>query len=398
MEYTFAKSLAALNSSAVREILKLTQGGNVISFAGGLPAEEFFPVAEMKEACERVFAGGTRALQYGLTEGYTPLREWIAGRMETRQIRIGVENLLVTTGSQQAIDLLCRVYLDAGDVILVENPTYLAALQLFQSRGLTVIAVEADADGMLPDDLLAKIQRHHPRMLYVVPTFGNPTGRTWSLERRLEVLRICQQQQVLILEDDPYSELRYEDQVVPSLFALDEHPEGSAVVYTSTFSKTVAPALRTGWAMGDSRIIQAMAKAKQAVDLHSSSLDQQALYQLLRLFDLDAHLTRIRDNYRQRMQLMHTMLIGHGLTQLQWEIPKGGMFLWVRLPEGIDAEQLLKLAVQEGVAFVPGAPFYAGTPEKNTLRMNFTFADGETMKQGIERFARSLQAYSKLVV
>jgi 2-aminoadipate transaminase len=299
MNYTFSSFTDGLKSSAVRDILKLTQGNAVISLAGGLPAEEHFPIEAVKEAFERVFQhGGKSSLQYGLTEGYTPLREAICQRMAKKGASVKPENMLITTGSQQAIYLLTRIYMSAGDVVLVENPTYLAALQIFQASGVRVVGVEADQDGMLLDDLEAKLKRHRPKMVYVTPTFANPTGKVWSLERRKGLLALCKPNNVLILEDDPYGEIQFDEKAeYPSIFSLDDHPEGSAVMYTSTFSKTVVPALRTGWIIGDSRVIAQMAKAKQAVDLHSSTLDQQALHQLLTHFDLDAHIRTIRNEY-----------------------------------------------------------------------------------------------------
>lgn len=393
MKYEFSESVNALESSAVREILKLTQGGPIISFAGGLPAEEFFPVAAMSDAFERVFASGQKQLQYGLTDGYIPLREWIIERMKTKQMHVKLENTILTTGSQQVIDLLCRIYMDPGDVILVENPTYLAALQLFRVRGVKVVAVEGDDEGMDLDDLARKIAQYRPKMVYVVPTFANPTGKVWSIPRRLGLLNACRANNVLILEDDPYSEFRFEEKTYPSIFSLDEHPERSAVVYTSTFSKTVAPAVRTGWALGASEIIQTMVRMKQAVDLHSSSLDQQALYELLTRFDLDAHIRLIREVYCQRKTLMHQLLAQHGWPNVRWNEPKGGMFLWVELPEDVDSEQLLPLALAEGVAFVPGAQFFAGEPKRNTLRLNYTHSDHDSTVQGIDRFARAYRLY-----
>lgn len=398
MKYQFSSSVEALTSSAVRDILKLTQGNGIISLAGGLPAEEFFPIEEMREAFSRVFDMGTKAMQYGLTDGYIPLREVIVARLAKKNMHVGIENMIVTTGSQQAIDLLCRVYVDPGDVILVENPTYLAALQLFQLQGVHVVPVEGDADGMDLQDLAAKIKRFQPKMVYVVPTFANPTGKVWNLERRLGLLRLCRENNVLILEDDPYGELRYDDgEAFPSIFSLDEHSSGSSVVYTSTFSKTVAPALRTGWAIGDHAVIQMMVKAKQAVDLHSSAIDQQALYQLLTHFDLDQHVSRIRAAYKERMQQMIGLLGQQRWSDVRWNEPKGGMFLWVELPDHVDAEKLLPKAVAEGVAFVPGSPFYANEAKRNTLRLNFTHTDRESMILGITRFSKALHEYCETV-
>jgi 2-aminoadipate transaminase len=222
MEYLFSKSIEHLESSAVREILKLTQGKSIISFAGGLPAEELFPVEAVKEAFNRAFAAGTGSLQYGLTDGYLPLREQICRRLANKNMTVGVDNLILTTGSQQALDLIAKIYLDPGDVVLVENPTYLAALQLFRSHGVRVVSVNSDEFGMEPDDLSEKIRQHHPKLVYVVPTFSNPTGRVWSLERRLGLLNLCKEHNVLIVEDDPYGEISFSpSEHYPTIFSLD---------------------------------------------------------------------------------------------------------------------------------------------------------------------------------
>jgi len=391
MEYQFSKSLDGFKSSAVREILKLTQGKSIISFAGGLPAEEFFPLEAVKDAIGRVMDSGKSALQYGLTEGYTPLRQSICNWMEQKGIHVTPNEMLITTGSQQAIDLLTRVYIDQDDVILVERPTYLAAIQVFQSRGARIISVDGDQDGMDLDDLKAKVAQYKPKMVYVIPTFSNPTGKVWNLERRKGLLSICREANVLILEDDPYGELKFGDtEVYPSIFSLDEHPHNSCVVYTSTFSKTVAPALRTGWVMGDPRIIGNMTRAKQAADLHSSTLDQQTLHQLLEHFDLQGHIQLIRKHYEERMRLMAELLAEYNWPGVTWNEPKGGMFFWVELPESIDTTELMKVAVENGVAFVPGVSFYADRPKNNTMRLNYTFADNVTMRLGMERLNRAI--------
>ncbi|MFG0211783.1 PLP-dependent aminotransferase family protein [Brevibacillus porteri] len=399
MEYSFSKSVEALSSSAVREILKLTQGNQVLSLAGGLPAEDSFPIAEMREAFNRAFEQGAKALQYGLTDGYLPLREWIASRMKQKQMNVGADNMIITTGSQQAVDLLCRVYLDEGDVVLVENPTYLAAVQLFQFRGIKAIPVDGDADGMDLDDLAKKMAQYRPKMVYVIPTFANPTGKVWSLERRLGLLRQCKAQNILILEDDPYGEIQFDGEApYRSIFSLDEHPTDSCVVYTSTFSKIVAPGLRTGWAIGDTRVIQMMVKAKQAVDLQSSTIDQYALYELLSRFDLERHIEKIRESYKARMEWMHELLVAQNWEGVQWEKPRGGMFLWVNLPEHVDAEKLLARSVQEGVAFVPGKPFYAAEPQVNTMRLNYTLLNREDTELAISRLGKAFHAYSESLV
>lgn len=396
MNYSFSKYTEGLRSSAVREILKLTQGNSIISFAGGLPAEDFFPLEAVKQSFERVFQNGKGALQYGLTEGFTPLREAICNRMAAKNIHVKPDNMLITTGSQQAIDLLARIYLSSGDVVLVENPTYLAALQIFQAIGVKVIGVDADADGMKLDDLEAKLKQHKPKMLYVTPTFANPTGKVWSVERRRGLLALCKPLNVLILEDDPYGEIKFDAAAdYPAIFSLDSHPDDCSVVYTSTFSKTVVPALRTGWVIGDSRVIQQMTRAKQAADLHSSTLDQQALHQLLTHYDLDAHIGTIREEYCKRMQRMKELLSDPRFAELRWEEPKGGMFFWVELPASVNASELLKRAVQEGVAFVPGTDFYAENARHNTLRLNFTHTSPDNMVVGMDRLSVALAAYKQ---
>ncbi|MFD2613644.1 aminotransferase-like domain-containing protein [Paenibacillus gansuensis] len=392
MEYTFSKLMGQAKSSAVREILKLTQGNSVISFAGGLPAEELFPLEPIRDAYARVFTKGKGVLQYNLTEGFTPLRAKIAERMAKKGMKVTPDEMILTTGSQQSIDLIARVYLDEGDTVLVENPTYLAALQVFQSRGVQVLAVESDEEGMITEDLKAKIAEHKPKMVYVVPTFSNPTGRVWSVERRLGALATCKAANVLILEDDPYGAVQFDgSETYPTIFSLDDHPHGSAVVYTSTFSKTVAPALRTGWVIGDPQVIRMLARAKQSADLHSSATDQQALYELLAgSFSLDEHIELISRNYEERMRFMAGLLRAPEFSGLRFIEPKGGMFIWVELPEGMNSEELMKLAVARGVAFVPGSSFYAGTPRLNTLRMNYTHTDRDTTVLGMERLKAAL--------
>jgi len=392
MEYRYADRLGKFSSSAVREILKLTQRQSIISFAGGLPAEEHFPVAAIGEAFDRVMEQGNKALQYGLTEGYLPLRESICRRMAAKGIRVTPDDMLITTGSQQGIDLLTRIYIDPGDVILVESPTYLSAIQVFNSYGAKLVSVQGDEDGMDLDDLAAKLRQYKPKMAYVIPTFSNPTGGAWSLERRKGALALCREAGTLILEDDPYGELKFGDDsvVYPSLFSLDRHPEHSCVVYTSTFSKTVAPALRTGWVMADPGLIRNLARAKQAADLHSSSLDQQTLHQLMEHFDLDGHIAFVRGEYETRMLQMADLLTAQAWPGVTWRKPKGGMFFWVTMPEGIDSAELLKTAVELGVAFVPGGTFFADRPKANTMRLNFTHNDTENTIRGMERMSKAM--------
>lgn len=382
MNYSFAELTNHYGSSAVRDILSVINKGNVISFAGGLPSEDLFPIEAVKNAYEKVFASGNGALQYGLTEGFIPLREAVQAKMARKGIKSTPETILLTTGSQQAIDIFSRVMLDPGDIVLTENPTYLAALQVFHSHGGEVVSVDGDEFGMDPEELEEKMKKHHPKFVYLVPTFSNPAGKVWSTERRKKLLELCYKYDVLILEDDPYGDLQFnEDETYHPIASFDE--DRTHVLYTSTFSKSVVPALRTGWITGPSEVIAKMTQAKQATDLHSSSLDQQALYYVVRDFDLNAHIQVLRKEYKSRMLIMKDYL--DQLGTFKYIEPKGGMFMWVKGPEQLDVTALLDKAVEKGVAYVPGAPFYVGKPELNTFRLNFSHSSPENIKLGMDR-------------
>ncbi|WP_462413368.1 aminotransferase-like domain-containing protein [Neobacillus sp. Marseille-QA0830] len=389
MNYLFAPQTTNYESSAVREILKVTQQGHVISFAGGLPAEDIFPLEAVQNAYEKVFASGKSSLQYGLTEGFIPLREAIQSRMQKKGISSTTDNILLTTGSQQVIDLFSRIMLAPGDVVLTEDPTYLSALQVFRSYGAHVVAVDSDDAGMNIEDLKAKMELHHPKFVYVIPTFSNPDGKLWSNERREALLQLSDEYNVLILEDDPYGDIQFhaEDDIKP-IASLDN--DQSHVLYTSTFSKSVVPALRTGWVTGPAEVIQMMAKAKQMNDLHSSSIDQQALYYLLRDFNLDGHIENIRGVYYHRMTIMRDYLAKLGTDLFTFKEPKGGMFMWVKGKDGLDTTKLLHQAVDNGVAFVPGAPFYVHEPKLNTFRLNFSHSAPEKIELGMDRLVQVL--------
>lgn len=384
MKYAFARRVRHLQSSAVRDILKVVNKGNVISFAGGLPDDSLFPIEAVQESFEKTFKSGKKALQYSETEGYSPLREVLLERMGKKGInKFSMDEVLVTTGSQQAIDLFSRVFFNPGDVILAENPTYLAALQVFESYEARVIPVQSDDNGMLMDDLEEKLKKYRPKCIYVVPTFSNPAGKVWSLERRKEVLRLAEKHHVVIFEDDPYGDIQFdENEIYTPIAALDS---GRHVVYTSTFSKTVVPALRTGWIAGPQQIIRIMSQAKQANDLHSNSLSQQALYYLCRDFDLESHIKNLRHVYKQRMELMLNYIENSNITSLNYVKPKGGMFLWLELSENINTTELLAEAVKRGVAYVPGAPFYIDRSKQNTLRLNYTHPTPEKIEEGMKK-------------
>lgn len=386
-DYAFADRTKHFTSSAVRDILNVIQKGNVITFAGGLPSEEWFPVEPVRQAFDKVFASGAGALQYGVTEGFLPLRALLQERMKRKGIEADPETILLTTGSQQAIDLFSRVMLSPGDVVLTENPTYLAALQVFASYEGQVCPVRGDDYGMDPQDLEHRLRTLNPKFIYVVPTFSNPEGKAWSRERRVSLVELAKKYNVPVFEDDPYGEIQFDEkETYPPLASLDA--ERTHVLYAGTFSKTVVPALRCGWVTGPGEVIRMMAKAKQASDLHSSSLDQQALYFLLRDFDLDRHIALLRREYCRRMLLMRDML--RELHGFRFTEPKGGMFIWVKADERLDMTELLHDAVQHRGAYVPGAPFFVSHPQKNTFRLNFTHSTPAQLKLGMTRLTEVL--------
>ncbi|SHN31278.1 2-aminoadipate transaminase [Gracilibacillus kekensis] len=390
MKYGFSERVKYMKSSAVRDILKIINQGNIISFAGGLPEESLFPVEAVDKAFHKAVTTNNKALQYGETEGVAELRALLAERMKQKGLNRSAENILVTSGSQQAIDLFSRVMFNKGDIILTENPTYLAAIQVFDSYETNVVAVDSDDDGMILADLEEKIVSLKPKCIYVVPTYSNPTGKVWSLERRQKLLELANKYHVVIFEDDPYGELQFDEkEAPPSIASLDDN---DLVLYTSTFSKTVVPAMRIGWIVGPHQIIRIMAQAKQATDLHTNSISQHALVHLLNDFDIDQHIQTIRETYYERMLVMKKLLDSVEIDGLKYIVPKGGMFFWVKLPEAINTTDLLNEAVKEGVAFVPGAPFYVSDPEQNTLRLNFTNSEPTLIEEGMKRFVKVLEA------
>ncbi|MDH6370097.1 aminotransferase [Paenibacillus sp. VTT E-133280] len=394
MDIKYSTAANHLGSSAVREILKVTQGNDIISLAGGLPGEDLFPLEAVRDAYNRVLSSDTSVLQYGLTEGFTPLRDKIAERLTRQGIPVTASEMILTTGSQQAIDLLCKILLDPGDAVLVEAPTYLAALQVLGSYRADIHTINNDEQGMLPDHLEDQIQKLRPKLLYAVPTFNNPSGATWSKERREKVVEICRRYNVLILEDNPYGEITFEenkDLYPPSLASIDRSYGGDyCVAYTGTFSKIVAPALRTGWIIGDSNLIKTIAKAKQAADLHSSTIDQRALDELLLHFDIEQHIRVISREYYSRMKLLSAELRSQNWEGAHFLEPRGGMFLWLTLSQEINTKELLPLAVENGVAFVPGEVFYSSQPHKNKMRLNFTHTPPKLVPVAVQRLEKAL--------
>ncbi|MBQ0984940.1 PLP-dependent aminotransferase family protein [Streptomyces sp. F63] len=382
-----ARRAASVGSSPVREILALTARPEVISFAGGLPAPELFDAEGLRAAYDHVLAEAPqRVLQYSTTEGDPALRAAVADRLGVRGLPTGPDDLLITAGSQQALTLLATTLLEPGDTVLVEDPTYLAALQCFGLAGARVVPVPSDEDGVDPDALEERVARERPKALYLVPTFQNPTGRTLPAGRRQAVADTARRHGLWIVEDDPYGELRFEGSSVPWIASLGAAADRTVLL--GSFSKIMAPGLRLGWLRAPAALRRACVIAKQALDLHSSTVDQAAAARYLADADLDAHLARVRAAYRTRRDALLDGLPSALPDGSTWNRPGGGMFLWVRLPGGHDATALLREAVAHDVAYVPGAPFHAGPPDPATLRMSFTTHTPEEIREGLLRLAK----------
>ncbi|EPX60272.1 Aspartate aminotransferase (AspB-4) [Cystobacter fuscus DSM 2262] len=381
--FPLSQRMSRMKASAVREILKVAERPDVLSFAGGLPAPELFPVEAIAQAHAESFAEeGRAALQYSTTEGYGPLREWIRAHLGERGLRVGVDQVLITNGSQQGIELVAKVMLDPGDLVVVENPSYLAALQTFSGYEASYAVVGSDDDGMRVDELERLITSRKPKLIYLVPNFQNPKGTTLSLERRHALVRFAQRHRILILEDNPYGELRFRGEHLPSLASLDE--EG-VVVSLGSFSKTLAPGLRIGWMVGPRDVLRAVTVVKQAADLHTATVAQRATARLLTRFDFNAHLEHLRVVYGERCMAMLDSMKRHMPAGTRWTQPDGGMFVWAELPRGMSAEALFPLALEKRVAFVPGAPFYAAEPRHEFMRLNFSNRPPELLEEGMRR-------------
>ena len=380
-----AARLRGVRSSPVRDILALTEQPGVISFAGGLPAPELFDASGLRAAFAAVLSGPAagRALQYSTTEGDPALRSALAARLTDRGLATTAEQLLVTSGSQQALTLVATVLLEPGDAVLVEEPSYLAALQAFQLAGAEVVPVPCDDQGLDPDAVAALAARHGARLLYTVPTFQNPTGRTLPLARRTALVEVAARAGLWVLEDDPYGELRYAGEPEPALASLPGAED--RVLALSTLSKVAAPGLRIGWVRAPETLRRPLTVAKQAADLHSSTVDQAAAARWLAVVDLEAHLRVLREAYGARRDALLGGLAAALPPGSVHNRPEGGMFVWARLPDGWDADRLLRRALERDVAFVPGAPFFAGPPDRATLRLSFTAHPPAEIAEGLRR-------------
>ncbi|MBI3477780.1 MAG: PLP-dependent aminotransferase family protein [Acidobacteria bacterium] len=399
----YAQRTRNIKSSAIRELLKVTQNPKIISFAGGLPAPEVFPTKRFQEACTKVLeTRGSEALQYGATEGYEPLREMIARHTTRYGVKAKPENVLITSGSQQALDLIGKLLINSGDRVLVEAPTYLGALQAFNVYGAEYISVPSDHDGLRTNQLEASL-RLGPKFMYVLPNFQNPGGTTLAEGRRHELVLLSERYGIPIVEDDPYGQLRYEGEHLTPLIVLDRqnvsgddgYTTGN-VIYLSTFSKTLAPGLRLGWMVAPADVIAKLVQIKQGADLHTSTFTQMVAHEVAHDNFLDEHIKLIRKVYGERRNVMLEALQEYFPPEVSWTHPQGGLFLWVTLPEGMDSHLLFEAALKENVAFVPGDSFYSGNgfaaEGRRHFRLNFSNAEPDKIREGIRRLSVAIRS------
>ena len=379
-----------MKSSVIRELLKYTMIPGMISFAGGLPAPEAFPVRDFQDACGWVLChDAERALQYGPTEGFAPLKDYLIDAMRRYELPAGRRNVLFTNGSQQALDLIGRAFINQGDKIITGRPTYLGAIQAWNVYGPEYVTVPLDDDGMQIDELEKALESNPTaKFIYVLPNFHNPAGTTLPLGRRYGLVELAAKHGVFVIEDDPYGELRFEGEDIIPICAL--HKENT--LYLSTFSKTLAPSLRLGWIVAPEAVIAKLVQAKQGADLHTSSLVQYLAYDICQRGLIRAHVRKIRPVYHERRDAMLAAMETHFPEGVTWTRPQGGLFLWVRMPESLSATELLDIAVEEKVAFVPGHAFYPdGIDGHNCMRLNFSFSSPEIIEEGIGRLGRAIK-------
>ena len=376
----FSKRATAIKSSVIREILKVTGRPEVISFAGGLPSDASFPVPQLKAAFEKVLTDAPQAaLQYSTTDGYAPLREWVAAQKSVDGASITPEQVIIVSGSQQALDLIGKVFINEGDKVLVEAPTYLGALQAFDLFFPKYVSLASDADGLDAEQITTE-QAAGAKFLYALPNFQNPTGRLMTEARRQALVSKAREHNLLVIEDDPYGELWYTSAPPPSL--LSRMPE--RVIQMGSFSKILAPGLRLGYIVAPEEIARKFEQIKQATDLHTSTITQRAVYEVVKDGFLSEHIPTIRTLYHKQAQAMLGALAKHMPAGVKWNQPAGGMFLWLELPEGMDSEEMLKKALERNIAYVPGTPFYANEPVRNTMRLAFVTVPEEKIRAGVK--------------
>ncbi|MCM3674668.1 PLP-dependent aminotransferase family protein [Peribacillus simplex] len=384
MENKFAERARLVSSSETREILKVTERPEVISFAGGLPAPELFPVEALKVACNAVLnEEGAASLQYSTTEGYGPLRDSICQKLKAIGIDSTSNNILITSGSQQAIDLTGRLFINEGDTIICESPTYLAAINAFKSYNANFEEVAMDNDGMIMEELERKLQEHpSAKFIYTIPDFQNPTGRTLNLQRRKRMIELANQYDVLIIEDNPYGAIRFAGEDIPPVKHFDTE---NRVIYMSTFSKIFTPGLRIGWICADQSFIDKYVAFKQTADLHTDSFAQRITAKYMELYDMEEHIKKIKAVYKARCTEMLNCLEEFFPKNLSYSKPEGGLFIWIELPEGVDSKHIFTECLKNNVACVPGVPFFPNGTQKNTLRLNYSNMPEDQIIEGMKR-------------
>jgi len=393
MTVTFARRMDGLKASEIREILKLTQQKDMISFAGGLPAPEAFPVEAMQKVAQKVLEKqGSQALQYSTTEGYEPLREKIAERMNRKfATSVQVGNVLITCGSQQALDFSGKLFLNEDDIVLCESPTYLAAISALKAYQPRFIAIPTDAQGMVLTELEKTLaSQKNVKLIYVIPDFQNPTGNSWSLERRRGFMEIINRYHIPVIEDNPYGELRFENKIIPALKSMDTN---GLVIFTSTFSKTFCPGLRIGWIAAEEKFIEKYVLIKQGADLCTSIRSQMEIATYMDDYDFEANVEKLIQLYRVRRDVMIEMLEKNLPQNVTFTHPQGGLFLWVQLPEAIDASELLQDCLKKKVAFIPGESFFPNGGGENTFRLNYSNMDELNIREGIKRLVQAIIEY-----
>ena len=387
LQWNFSERAKGMQASFIREILKVTQQPEITSFAGGLPSPATFPVEIMQAAFDKVLStNGKVALQYGPTDGYMPLRQWIADSLSQNGAKIAPEQVLMVSGSQQALDLIGKVLIDEGSKVLVETPSYLGALQAFSVYRPEFHSVATDEHGLVPSSLDAIAEG--ARLLYALPNFQNPTGRSLSVARRQELVETCARLNLPLIEDDPYGALSYTGQPSPKMVAMN--PEG--VIYMGSFSKVLTPGIRLGYVVAPLPMVRRLELAKQAADLHTAQLTQMVVHEVVKDGFLDKHIPTIRELYGNQCKAMLDAMDQHFPKEATWTKPDGGMFIWVELPKHINAMELLDEAIKNKIAFVPGAPFYANEPATNTLRLSFVTVPPERIRAGIEVLGKLIKA------
>lgn len=386
----FAERMGNINKSFIREILKVAADPSVISFAGGLPSPVSFPVDEIKKASNTVLGeDGKNALQYSTTEGYLPLRQFIAERYMKRQgIKVDADEILITNGSQQGLDLIAKVFIDKGDDIIIERPGYLGAIQALSVFEPEFHAIDLLEDGINIEKLAEAVREHNPKLFYSVPNFQNPSGITYSTQKRLQVADIINGSGTIMIEDDPYGELRFIGEDAPSMKTYLK----DAAILLGSFSKIVSPGMRLGWVVAKEEIMEKLIVAKQASDLHSNYFSQRVVYQYLQDNDIDGHISKIRALYKQQRNCMVDMIDKYFPEEVKTTKPEGGMFLWAQLPKECSSLELFEIAKQKSVVFVPGDPFYVNEKDMNTIRLNYTNSSQEMIEEGIKRLADAIKS------